>query len=57
MTHLRSRTFTAAAITLVAAPVLFGVLLLRGRYLLDRRFIELDPFELDLQLRERNDDA
>lgn len=50
------RTLATTALSLAAVPVALGALILRGR-VLRRRFIELDPFEIDLQLHERNDDA
>lgn len=50
------RTLATAAVSLTAFPVALGALLWRGR-LLRRRFIDIDPFEINLQLTERNDDA
>lgn len=54
---MTTRTLTATAVTLAALPVALGALLWRGLQLQDRRFVDLDPFEVDLQLLERNDEA
>ena len=54
--RVQPRLLATAAVSVAALPVALSAFLWRGR-LLRRRFIELDPFEIDLQLTERNDDA
>lgn len=49
-------TIASAALTLAAVPFAVGALLLHGTLRQRDLWLDLDPFEVDLQLRERNDD-
>ncbi|WP_412068065.1 hypothetical protein [Rubrivirga sp. IMCC43871] len=49
------RKLAATALTLATLPLTLGALLLRGRYA-QQVALDLDPFEIDLQLHDRNDD-
>jgi hypothetical protein len=50
-----SRTLTATAVTLAAVPIALGALVWHGLQLRRRFWVEINPFEIDLQLYERND--
>lgn len=51
---MSARTVTAA-LSLAAFPLALGALLWRGLAVRERYWVELDPFEIDLQLTDRND--
>lgn len=50
------RSLTLAALTLAALPVAAGALLWNGVLRSRSLWLNLDPFEIDLDLLERNDD-
>ena len=49
------RTLTATAATLAALPLALGALVWHGLQVRRQFWIEIDPFEIDLQLQDRND--
>ena len=54
-TPMTARQFAATALTLATLPLTLGALLLRGRYV-QQVALDFDPFEIDLQLHDRNDE-
>ena len=50
------RTLTATVLTLASLPVAVGALVWNGTLRRRSLWVDLDPFEIDLELRERNDD-
>ena len=50
------RSITATALTLASLPVAVGALLWNSALRRQALWLDLDPFEIDLELRERNDD-
>ncbi len=52
---MTARQFAATALTLATLPLTLGALLLRGRYV-RQVALDFDPFEIDLQLHDRNDE-
>ena len=53
---MSTRTLAATAVTLSALPIAFGALVWHGFRVRREYWVQIDPFEIDLQLRERNDD-
>ena len=53
---MTSRTLTATAVSLATLPIALGALVWHGLQVRRRFWIEIDPFEIDLQLHDRNDD-
>ena len=53
---MSNRSLAATAVTLAALPVAVGALLWHGLQVRRQFWIDLDPFEIDLQLHDRNDD-
>lgn len=53
---MTTRTLTAAAVTVSALPLALGALMWHGLRLRRDLSLAIDPFEIDLQLHERNDD-
>lgn len=56
MTMTRN-ALTASAVAAILFPVSLGALLWRSALHLRDVAIDLDPFEVDLQLHDRNDEA
>lgn len=50
------RYVTATALTIAALPVAAGALLWNGVLRRQALWLDLDPFEIDLELHARNDD-
>lgn len=53
---MSSRALAATAATLSALPLALGALVWHGFRVRREMWIQIDPFEIDLQLQERNDD-
>ena len=51
-----SRTLTATAVSLAALPLAVGALVWHGLQVRRQFWVDIDPFEIDLQLHDRNDD-
>ena len=49
------RSLAATALTLTSLPVAVGALLWSGAFRRRDLWLDLDPFEIDLELTERND--
>ena len=49
------RTLTATAVSIAALPLAFGALVWHGLQVRRQFWVEIDPFEIDLQLHDRND--
>ncbi len=53
---MTTRSLAATAATLSALPIALGALVWHGLRVNREMWLDIDPFEIDLQLRERNDD-
>jgi hypothetical protein len=49
------QTLAATALSLAALPVTLGALLWHSAFRRRDLWVDLDPFEIDLQLHDRND--
>ena len=49
------RALTATAVSLATLPLALGALVWHGFQVRRQFWIEIDPFEIDLQLHDRND--
>lgn len=51
-----SRSFTTAAVSLAALPFAVGAFVWHGFQVRRQFWIDIDPFEIDLELHARNDE-
>ena len=52
---MSNRSLAATAVSLAAVPIALGALVWHGLQVRRQFWVEIDPFEIDLQLHERND--
>ncbi len=50
------RTLTATAVSLATLPLALTALVWHGLQVRRQFWVEIDPFDIDLQLHDRNDD-
>ena len=55
-TPMTRNALTASAVAALLFPVSLGALLWRGALHMSDVAVDVDPFEIDLQLTDRNDD-
>ena len=56
ITPMSPRSLAVTALTLASLPVAAGAMLWNGVLRSRSLWLDLDPFEIDLELRARNDD-
>ena len=56
-TYMSPRTLGLSALAFASIPLTVGALLWHGAFRRRDLMVDFDPFEIDLQLHERNDEA